>query len=103
MGLEGEIIQCVPLDEMSSATNWRNSDTISIEVCHPDETGAFSDAAYASAAKLTAWLLDTCGLDEEHVIRHYDVTGKACPLYFVEHEEAWEQFKADVTKIQRGE
>lgn len=103
VGLEGEIIQCVPLDEMSSATNWRNSDTISIEVCHPDETGAFSDAAYASAAKLTAWLLDTCGLDEEHVIRHYDVTGKACPLYFVEHEEAWEQFKADVTKIQRGE
>ena len=103
VGLEGEIIQCVPLDEMSSATNWRNSDTISIEVCHPDETGAFSDAAYASAAKLTAWLLDSSGLDEGHIIRHYDVTGKACPLYFVEHEEAWEQFKADVTKIQRGE
>ena len=33
------------------------------------------------------------------MIRHYDVTGKICPKYFVEHEDAWEQFKADV-KVQ---
>ena len=39
VGLEGEIIQCVPLSEKSSASNWRNKDTISIEVCHPDESG----------------------------------------------------------------
>ena len=31
-----------------------------------------------------------------NVIRHYDVTGKICPKYFVEHEDAWEQFKSDV-------
>ena len=96
VGLEGEIIQCVPLDEMSSATNWRNGDTISIEVCHPDTTGQFNDITYASLVKLTAWLLQTYGLDENHIIRHYDVTGKLCPLYYVEHEEAWVQFKADV-------
>ena len=30
------------------------------------------------------------------VIRHYDVTGKNCPKYFVEHEDEWEQFKKDV-------
>ena len=102
VGLEGEVIQCVPLDEMSSATNWRNNDTISIEVCHPDETGKFSDVTYASVVKLTAWLLDTCGLDEEHVIRHYDVTGKECPRYFVQDEDTWEQFKADVAMVQKG-
>lgn len=96
VGLEGEVIQCVPLDEVSSATNWRNSDTISIEVCHPDETGEFSDEAYASVVKLTAWLLESCGLNEDHVIRHYDVTGKECPRYFVQHEDAWAQFRADV-------
>ena len=40
----------------------------------------------------------------EDVIRHYDVTGKLCPLYYVEHEDAWQQFKADVdTAIQAGE
>ena len=96
VGLEGEIIQCLPLDEKSSATNWRNKDTISIEVCHPDETGKFNDATYASVVKLTAWLLEECGLDESHIIRHYDVTGKECPRYFVQHEDAWAQFKADV-------
>ena len=40
----------------------------------------------------------------ETVIRHYDVTGKLCPLYYVEHEDAWQQFKADVdTAIRAGE
>ncbi|MGN0298044.1 MAG: N-acetylmuramoyl-L-alanine amidase family protein [Lachnospiraceae bacterium] len=96
VGLEGEIIQCVPLDEKSSATNDRNRDTISIEVCHPDETGKFNDATYQSVVKLTAYLLNIYNLTEEHIIRHYDVTGKLCPLYFVEHEDAWEQFKVDV-------
>ena len=36
------------------------------------------------------------GLDADDVIRHYDVTGKLCPLYFVDHEDAWKQFKKDV-------
>ncbi len=96
IGLEGEVIQCVPLDEKSSATNDRNLDTISIEVCHPDATGQFTEASYQSLVKLTAWLCDHFNLDRSHVIRHYDVTGKPCPLYFVEHPEAWTQFLADV-------
>lgn len=98
VGLEGEIIQCIPLDEKSSATNERNIDTISIEVCHPDVTGQFSEASYQSLVKLTAWLCDRYDLDRSRVIRHYDVTGKLCPLYFVEHPEAWTQFLADVKK-----
>ncbi len=96
VGLEGEVILCVPLDEKSSASNWRNRDTISVEVCHPDEDGAFTDAAYESLVKLTAWLCDEFGLTARRVIRHYDITGKKCPLYYVEHEDAWEQFRADV-------
>ncbi|MBQ4193288.1 MAG: N-acetylmuramoyl-L-alanine amidase [Clostridia bacterium] len=96
VGLEGEVILCVPLDEKSSASNWRNRDTISIEVCHPDETGAFTDAAYDALVRLTAWLCDEYGLTARHVIRHYDITGKLCPLYYVEHEDAWEAFHADV-------
>ena len=46
-------------------------------------------------------LLNTyCGYDlgPEDVIRHYDVTGKDCPRYFVQHEDAWEAFRADVGK-----
>lgn len=96
VGLDGEIIQCIPLDEVSSASNERNGDTISIEVCHPDATGQFNQKTYDSLVKLTAWLCDYCDIGRDHVIRHYDITGKLCPLYFVEHPDAWEQFLLDV-------
>lgn len=97
VGLEGEVLLCVPLDEKSSASNERNADTISIELCHPDETGEFTEATCRRAADLCARLCEAFGLDPETaLIRHYDVTGKLCPKYFVEHVDAWEAFKAEV-------
>ncbi|MBS6194744.1 MAG: N-acetylmuramoyl-L-alanine amidase [Clostridiales bacterium] len=96
VGLEGEIIQCVPSTEISYASNERNKDTLSIECCHPDETGKFNESTYESMVSLTGWLCDRFGLTSEDVIRHHDVTGKICPKYFVENEDAWAQFKADV-------
>lgn len=96
IGLEGEVIQCIPSSEMSYATNSRNVDTLSIECCHPDETGKFNDTTYESCVKLVAWLCVRFGLDQEAVIRHYDVTGKECPKYYVDNPQAWEQMKADI-------
>ena len=96
IGLEGEVVQCIPTSEMSYATNSRNVDTISIECCHPDETGQFNTATYDSAVKLTAWLLQQKGLTPDHVIRHFDCDGKYCPLYYVEHEDAWNKLKQDI-------
>jgi N-acetylmuramoyl-L-alanine amidase len=96
VGLDGEVLQCIPLTEISYASNSRNDDTISIEVCHPDETGKFSDVSYARAVELTAFLCREFGLGSDDVIRHYDITGKDCPKYYVEHPEAWEQYRADV-------
>lgn len=98
IGLEGEVIQCVPLDEKSSASNERNADTISIEVCHEDETGKFNEKTYASLIELTAWLCKAGNLGTDNIIRHYDITGKLCPLYFVENEEEWKEFKSDVAE-----
>ena len=97
IGMEGEIIQCVPLNEISYASNNRNKDTIAIECCHPDETGQFTTATYKSLVKLVAALCRTYDLDPETgIIRHYDVTGKYCPLYYVNHEDEWYGFKLDV-------
>lgn len=96
VGLEGEIIQCVPTWEVAYASNERNNDTVSIECCHPDADGKFTDATYKSLVQLTAWLCKKFNLTEESVIRHYDVTGKICPKYFVENEDAWVNFKSDV-------
>ena len=97
VGLEGEVIQCVPLTEVAYASNERNGDTVSIEVCHPDETGEFSPVTYARVVELTAWLCREFKLDPSRdVIRHYDVTGKICPRYYVDNPAAWDDFRTDV-------
>ena len=97
VGLDGEIIQCVPTWEVAYASNDRNYDTVSIEVCHPDESGKFTDETYRSLVQLTAWLCVKFDLTADDVIRHYDVTGKNCPKYFVENEDAWTAFKENVS------
>ena len=56
-----------------------------------------------AAALLAMPLVRNLYLEEFHldpqtdVIRHYDVSGKRCPLYYVENPEAWTAFLADVT------
>ncbi|MBR7093027.1 MAG: N-acetylmuramoyl-L-alanine amidase [Clostridia bacterium] len=96
IGLDGEILLCVPTDEVAYCSNHRNSDTLSIECCHPDETGAFTEATYRSLVRLASWLCKTYGLTQEQVLRHYDVTGKLCPLYYVEHPDEWDAFRQAV-------
>ena len=96
IGIEGEIIQCIPCNEIAYASNDRNNDTISIECCIPDDSGKFTDATYESLTELTAWLMGRYDLTNEQVIRHYDVTGKNCPKYYVENPDAWSQFKEDL-------
>ncbi|MBQ7778405.1 MAG: N-acetylmuramoyl-L-alanine amidase [Oscillibacter sp.] len=97
VGLEGEVIQCIPLTEVAYASKHRNGDTVAIEVCHPDDTGEFSPETYARVVELTAWLCREFRLDPaEDVIRHYDVTGKECPRWYVANPEDWETLKLDV-------
>lgn len=104
VGLDGEIVQCVPTWEIAYASNSRNIDTVSIECCHPDETGNFNKKTYQAMVDLCAWLCLKFDLDENDVIRHYDVTGKICPKYFVENEDAWRKFKSDIgTKLKKLE
>lgn len=97
VGIEGELIQCIPCNEIAYASNERNADTVSIECCISDETGKFSDATYQTLIHLLAWLVGRYHLETDDVIRHYDVTGKNCPKYYVENESAWQSLKADVT------
>ena len=107
VGLEGEILRCVPENEVAYCSNQANTYSISIECCHPDATGKFTDATTASAAELCAYLLKKYGLSVDDLIRHYDVTGKQCPLWFVPtkyQSEAvanarWSAFKQRVAYI----
>lgn len=99
IGLDGEIIEVVPLGEVAYCSNNRNSDTISIECCHPDEGGEFTVKTEESLVRLCRWLCEVYGIERDGIIRHYDVTGKLCPLYYVEHEDRWEAFKDNVFRI----
>lgn len=101
IGLDGEIIQCIPMNEWCYASNDLNSESISIEMCHSDETGAFSNATYNSCVFLVAQLCNYYHLTAEDVIRHYDITGKECPKYFVDYPDRWEKFRGFVTKWQK--
>ncbi len=96
IGMDGELIQCIPCQEIAYASNERNEDTIAIECCIPDETGKFADATYDTLIHLLAWLTGRYHLDTEDIIRHYDITGKECPKYYVEYPLEWEQLKEDV-------
>lgn len=94
--MDGEIVQCIPTNEIAYTSNDRNKDTISIECCHKRKSGKFTSQTYQSLVELTTYLCLKFGLTESDVIRHYDVTGKNCPKYFVEHPDAWEQFLARI-------
>ncbi len=96
IGLSGEIIQCIPDYEIAYASNERNKDTLSIECCHPDSTGKFSKETYQSLIHLAAYLADRYEFPLDGIIRHYDVTGKKCPKYYVRHQDAWERLKNDI-------
>lgn len=53
IGLDGEIVQCIPCNEIAYASNDRNSDTISIECCIEDDSGKFNEDTYKSLVELT--------------------------------------------------
>ena len=102
IGLQGEIIQCVPESEIAYHANNANSYSIGIEVCHPDWQGKFSEITYKSLINLLADLCKRYSLEPTTaIIRHYDVTKKLCPKYYVEHSGAWLQLKQDV-KVNMG-
>lgn len=97
VGLDGEIIQCIPLNEIAYASNDRNQDTISIECCHPGKNGKFNKKTYHSLVTLCAWLCARYEIaDKTDIIRHYDVTGKLCPLYYVKHPSKWNVLRTDI-------
>ena len=92
IGIDGAIIQCVPLNEISYCSNHRNADTIAIECCHLDDTGKFTQETTEALIRLLNWLIETYHLKRENILRHYDVNGKECPRYFARDPEEWNAF-----------
>ena len=107
IGLEGETVRCVPENEIAYHTGavqynaaalnalhttYPNNCTIGIELCHPDKTGKFEKETRDSARELCKELIKTYSIPQGNVFRHFDITGKDCPRYFVQNEHAWFDF-----------
>ena len=96
VGLQGELYYIVPFNEIAYTTNSANAYSIGVECATTGADDHYTDEEYKTMVKTGAWLAQTYKLDPRvDFIRHYDVTGKICPRYFVNNVKAWKQFKLD--------
>lgn len=105
VGLSGEVLQCIPEKEVAfHSGSWSmNRKSIGIENCHPDWNGKFNDMTYSSLVELCAELCKKYEISVNNIIRHYDVTGKNCPKFYVENPEEWARLKQDIQNKITGE
>lgn len=117
-----QIIQCIPENEMAyhvgarqykfdavqKLSSYPNNCTIGIEMC-VNADGDFKKT-YQNTVELAADILKRYGWGVDRLWRHYDVTGKDCPKFFVDDVTAkrfgftsaragWEQFRKDVEHL----
>lgn len=72
----------------------RNANSIGIEMCCKKGPSGWyiEEETLAAAAELGRDIMVRYGIPMDHVLRHYDVTGKLCPWPLVD-ETAWANFK----------
>lgn len=78
----------------------RNGNSIGIEMCsrkRADGSYYIKPETVANAATLAREIMQRYGIDTEHVLRHYDVTGKRCPMPWVDDPAQWTAFLATLT------
>ena len=78
----------------------RNANSIGIEMCsrkRADGSYYIKPETVANAAALAREIMQRYGIDTDHVLRHYDVTGKRCPMPWVDDPTQWTAFKAMLT------
>jgi len=111
--LSGEIVECIPVTEVAyhvgamiyrdgikeRLSTWPNNCTLGIETCHVDKFGQYTTETLEAARELCACLCEMFNLNPlEDIIRHYDVTGKLCPRWFVDHPLDLALFKQEVNQ-----
>jgi len=82
----------------------RNANSLGIELCVRNNGSKadtsrdwyFEEETVQAAIELTRELMAKYNIPADHVIRHYDVTGKICPNPYVYNhtQHTWEDFKA---------
>ena len=78
----------------------RNANSIGIEMCsrkRADGSYYIKPETVVNAAALAREIMQRYGIDTDHIVRHYDVTGKRCPMPWVDDPAQWAAFKAMLT------
>ena len=119
VGLEGEVIQCMPTAEMAYHTGsktytdlakekfgtYPNNCTLGIEMCHIDWMGYFTMPTLQATAELCRLLCNIYKLNSyEDVVTHHQVVGwKDCPRWFTNHPGDFVLFKQKIKEAMEGE
>lgn len=76
-----------------------NRNSLGVEMCSDIVGGKYTITPQTvdRAVELVKYLVAKYGIDVDHVVRHYDVTGKLCPEPWVRDESLWRKFKARLT------
>lgn len=88
IGLTGKVIRIIPDNEVAYAASGKNDGTLHIEVCYSKAGGEFEEASVSALRELVQYLMQKYNITAGNVLRHYDLTGKYCPWYYVD-ENRW--------------
>lgn len=99
-GAMQSVLECDTAWHCGARAYWhpecRNGNSIGIEMCsrkRADGSYYILPETVANAATLAKGIMQRYGIDTEHVVRHYDVTGKRCPMPWVDDPAQWTAFK----------
>ena len=99
-GAMQSVLECDTAWHCGARAYWhpecRNANSIGIEMCsrkRADGSYYIKPETVANAAALAREIMQRYGIDTEHVVRHYDVTGKRCPMPWVDDPAQWTEFK----------
>lgn len=77
-----------------------NTNSINIELCDTVKNGKYdvSEKTLNNAIELTRSLMKKYNIPISNVVRHFDVTGKSCPSYYVDNTE-WNKVKNRISNL----
>lgn len=118
VGLKGDLIQMIPEDEIAFSSGAKRRfykdgvqskygippyyNTLAIEMCHPDASGKLKEATYKSVINWFTYMCKKYNLIETDIERHWDLTGKYCPKWYVDNPSEWHKLRNDVGKKLRS-
>ena len=95
---EKDIICTIPPGYMSYGVTGHNEHIITIETCFKDPAGRFELDTIANLRRVVKKCIRDFGIPPENVVRHYDLTGKKCPWYYVDNPKEWTRLHRMITK-----